>query len=151
MLTSDRLKSIKTKQISQIVISKTKTKNKKHLQMVSERNCKSMPTEKQVLLSREAHECIIIKWKVAHPRRPESNLYSHQEAKKKNIKCKPRFDWPPFLDHMPAHSSFNKKIQVWGIKSSVAERSLSQQNKERVKESKVCCTIGKKTIWNRIS
>jgi hypothetical protein len=26
----------------------------------------------------------------------------------------------------------------------VAEHSLSQQNKERVKESKICCTIGKK-------
>ena len=92
MLTSDRLKSIKTKQISQIVISKTKTKNKKHLQMVSERNCKSMPAEKQVLLSREAHECIIIvEWKVAHPGRPESNLYSHQEAKTKKIKCKSPF------------------------------------------------------------
>lgn len=44
---------------------------------------------------------------------------------------------------MPAHSS--SKNSGWGIKNSVAEHSLSQQNKERVIESKVCCTIGKKS------
>jgi hypothetical protein len=60
-------------------------------------------------------------------------------------------DWSPFSDHIPAHSSSNKS--GWGIKSSVAEHSLSLQNKERVKESKICCTRGrkKKAIWNRIS
>lgn len=73
----------------------------------------------------------------------ESNLYCHQKSeKKKSMQIPVLIDWSPFSDHMPAHSSSNKS--GWGIKSSVAEHSLSLQNKERVKESKICCTRGKK-------
>ena len=77
----------------------------------------------------------------------ESNLYSHQEAKK-IINANPRFDWPPWTICLPIH---HQKNSGWGIKNSVAEHNLNQQNKEHVKESKsLLYNRKKKAIW-RIS
>jgi hypothetical protein len=53
-----------------------------------------MPAEKKKNpgpLSREAHKCIIIKWKAAVPRRPKVTSIVIKEAKKR-VNANPRFD-----------------------------------------------------------
>lgn len=66
-VTSDRLKSIKTN----IPDSDIKTKHTNICRWYQNVIASPCLLKKTSPLSREAHECIIIKWKEAHPRRPK--------------------------------------------------------------------------------